>query len=81
MIRLENLWKRCGRFDALRGLSLRFPRGSAFAMIGANGAGKTTIVSLTGTIAVRSGGKSCRASRRDAAQHRPRAVPVSEECR
>jgi ABC-2 type transport system ATP-binding protein len=46
MIRVENLWRRFGRFDALRGLSFAVPRGSAFAMIGANGAGKTTIIKV-----------------------------------
>jgi ABC-2 type transport system ATP-binding protein len=42
MIRVENLWKKFGRFDALRGFSFDVPEGSAFALIGANGAGKTT---------------------------------------
>src|SRR2546423_1437293 len=37
MIRVENLWKKFGRFDALRGLSFEVPGGSAFALIGANG--------------------------------------------
>jgi ABC-2 type transport system ATP-binding protein len=46
MIRVENLWKKFGRFDALRGLSFAVPQGSAFAMIGANGAGKTTIIKV-----------------------------------
>ena len=46
MIRIENLWKKFGRFDALRGLSFEVPDGSAFAMIGANGAGKTTTIKV-----------------------------------
>jgi ABC-2 type transport system ATP-binding protein len=46
MIRIENLWKRFGRFEALRGLSFDVPEGSAFAMIGANGAGKTTTIKV-----------------------------------
>ncbi len=46
MIRVENLWKKFGRFDALRGLSFEVPQGSAFAMIGANGAGKTTMIKV-----------------------------------
>lgn len=46
MIRVENLWKRFGRFDALRGLTFDVPKGSAFAMIGANGAGKTTTIKV-----------------------------------
>jgi ABC-2 type transport system ATP-binding protein len=46
MIRVENLWKKFGRFDAVRGLSFDVPDGSAFALIGANGAGKTTTIKV-----------------------------------
>src|ERR1700723_4322574 len=46
MVRVENLWKKFGRFDALRGLSFDVPDGSAFALIGANGAGKTTTIKV-----------------------------------
>ena len=46
MIHVENLWKRFGRFEALRGMSFEVPEGSAFAMIGANGAGKTTTIKV-----------------------------------
>jgi ABC-2 type transport system ATP-binding protein len=46
MIRTENLWKKFGRFEALRGLSFDVPAGSAFALIGANGAGKTTTIKV-----------------------------------
>src|SRR5437667_93909 len=46
MIRVENLWKKFGRFDALQGLSFSVPGGSAFALIGANGAGKTTCIKI-----------------------------------
>jgi len=44
MIEVNNLWKKFGRFEALRGLSFAVPEGSAFALIGANGAGKTTTI-------------------------------------
>jgi ABC-2 type transport system ATP-binding protein len=44
MIQANNLWKKFGRHDALRGLSFQVPEGSAFALIGANGAGKTTTI-------------------------------------
>jgi ABC-2 type transport system ATP-binding protein len=44
MIRVNNLWKKFGRHEALRGLSLSVAEGSAFALIGANGAGKTTTI-------------------------------------
>jgi ABC-2 type transport system ATP-binding protein len=46
MIRVENLCKRFGHFDALRGLSFSVPEGSAYALIGANGAGKTTTIKI-----------------------------------
>jgi len=46
MIESNDLWKRFGRHDALRGLSFRVPEGSAFALIGANGAGKTTTIRI-----------------------------------
>jgi ABC-2 type transport system ATP-binding protein len=46
MIRVEHLWKKFGRFDALRGLSFDVPEASAFALIGANGAGKTTTIKI-----------------------------------
>ena len=42
MIQVNDLWKKFGRFEALRGLSFSVPEGSAVALIGANGAGKTT---------------------------------------
>jgi ABC-2 type transport system ATP-binding protein len=46
IIQTDNLWKRFGRFDALRGLTLNVPEGSAFALLGANGAGKTTTIKV-----------------------------------
>jgi ABC-2 type transport system ATP-binding protein len=46
MIRADQLWKKFGRREALRGLSLSVPEGSAYALIGANGAGKTTTIRI-----------------------------------
>jgi len=42
----ENLYKKFGRFGALRGLTLNVPEGSAVALLGANGAGKTTTIKV-----------------------------------
>lgn len=44
MIRADNLHKKFGRHEALAGLSFSVPEGSAYALIGANGAGKTTAI-------------------------------------
>jgi ABC-2 type transport system ATP-binding protein len=44
MIQANNLHKRFGRHEALRGLSLTVTEGSAYALIGQNGAGKTTTI-------------------------------------
>ncbi|HZQ40553.1 MAG TPA: ABC transporter ATP-binding protein [Rhizomicrobium sp.] len=44
MIEVDDIWKSYGRFDALQGLSFAVPQGSAFALIGANGAGKSTTI-------------------------------------
>jgi ABC-2 type transport system ATP-binding protein len=52
IIQTDNLFKKYGRFDAVQGLSMAVPEGSAFALIGANGAGKsTTIKTLMNIIA------------------------------
>jgi ABC-2 type transport system ATP-binding protein len=44
IIHTENLHKTYGRYPALRGLTLSVPAGSAYALIGANGAGKSTTI-------------------------------------
>ena len=44
IIKTDNVWKKYGRFDALEGLSIAVPEGSTFALIGANGAGKSTTI-------------------------------------
>ena len=46
IVEIDNIWKRFGRFDALEGLSLTVPEGSAFALVGANGAGKSTTIKI-----------------------------------
>jgi len=52
IIQTDNIWKKYGRFDAVQGLSVAVPEGSTFALIGANGAGKsTTIKTLMNIIA------------------------------
>ena len=46
MIHAENLWKHFRGHDAVRGISFTVPEGSAYALIGANGTGKTTTLKI-----------------------------------
>ncbi len=56
MIRLQNVTKRYGRFEAVRGLDLEIPRGELFGFLGPNGAGKTTTLRMiAGILAPTSG--------------------------
>ena len=56
MLRLDALACGYGPVEAVRDLSFEVPAGSVFALIGANGAGKTsTILAIAGLVAVRAG--------------------------
>src|SRR5262249_13851734 len=46
IVTVHDLWKRYGRFEALKGLDFAVPEGSAFALVGPNGAGKTTTIKI-----------------------------------
>ena len=46
VVQARDVWKQFGRHNALTGLNLAVPEGSAYALIGANGAGKTTALKL-----------------------------------
>lgn len=46
MIQVNGLCKRFRRFEALHDVSFCVPEGSAFALVGANGAGKTTCIKI-----------------------------------
>jgi ABC-2 type transport system ATP-binding protein len=46
IIETHSLEKTYGRVGALRGLNLTIPQGSIFALVGANGAGKTTVIKI-----------------------------------
>jgi ABC-2 type transport system ATP-binding protein len=45
-IHTDNLTKKFRRVEALRGLDLTVPEGSVYALVGANGAGKTTVIKI-----------------------------------
>jgi len=56
IIETEQLTKRYGQHQALRGLDLRVPAGTVFGFLGRNGAGKTTTIkTLMGLLRVDSG--------------------------
>ena len=46
MIKVENLKKRYGRYEALKSISFEVEKGSVFGFIGRNGAGKTTTMNI-----------------------------------
>ena len=46
MIRAEGLRKRYGALEVLRGVSFEVARGEVVSIVGASGAGKTTLVKL-----------------------------------
>ena len=55
-IQIENLTKRFGNTEVLRGIDLAVPEGAIYALVGANGAGKTTMIKLMMNILRPTGG-------------------------
>ena len=46
IVQANDLWKSYGDFGAVQGVSFSVPEGSIFALVGASGAGKTTLIKL-----------------------------------
>src|SRR5579884_385152 len=55
---VEDLARRFGDVEALRGVSLRVPRGSILGVLGPNGAGKTTLVRILATLLAPTAGRA-----------------------
>jgi ABC-2 type transport system ATP-binding protein len=49
-VRIDNLGRRFGALEAVRGISLEVREGETFGLLGPNGAGKTTTLSMLSTI-------------------------------
>ena len=49
-IRVQGLHKSYKELEVLRGVDFVVPRGSIFALLGSNGAGKTTVVKILSTL-------------------------------
>jgi ABC-2 type transport system ATP-binding protein len=57
VLKFEGVTKRFGKHRALDGLDLAVPQGSAFGLVGSNGAGKTTSFSVASGLARNDAGK------------------------
>ena len=67
LLAIEDLHKRFGKVQALRGVSFELVRGQRLAFLGPNGAGKTTLIRCLA--------QRCRPDRGSAAARRPPAAP------
>src|SRR5215831_6935146 len=56
MIRVQNLAKKFGDFEAVKGISFQVSAGEIFAFLGPNGAGKTTTIKMLTTLLRPTGG-------------------------
>ena len=57
ILRVENLFKDYGKFQAIGGISFQIPRGRVVGLLGPNGAGKTTTIQILVGITLSTSGK------------------------
>lgn len=57
MIRVEDITKRFGDLEVLKGVSLEVKSGEVVSIVGASGAGKTTLLQIMGTLSRPDGGR------------------------
>ena len=50
MIQIENLTKKFGDLQVLKGVNLTIGKGEVISIVGSSGAGKTTLLQLIGTL-------------------------------
>ncbi|WP_457639376.1 ABC transporter ATP-binding protein [Persephonella sp.] len=56
MVKVKSLYKRFGKFEALKGIDLQLEKGAVTAVLGPNGSGKTTLIkSILGLVVPTSG--------------------------
>jgi len=78
-VRLDNVWKRFGAVEAVRGVSLHVPAGCIYGFLGPNGAGKTTIIRMIMNIFFADEGKVGVLDGQDAAAVKDRLGYLPEE--
>ena len=57
MIKVNNIHKRFGELEVLKGVSLEVKEGEIVSIVGASGAGKTTLLQILGTLLPADGGE------------------------
>ena len=57
-IKTEEIIKRYGEVEALKGISLEVPQGTLFGLIGPDGAGKTSLIRILATLTLPDAGKA-----------------------
>lgn len=79
MLRLENLHTYYGPIEALKGITLEVKEGEIVALIGANGAGKsTTLMTISGTLTPKSGSILFRGKKVDPIPYRVVSMGISQ---